>query len=116
MRSGGNNEKEWFEENDDVLSEESEQDANQSETTSEMQAYLNHLNQGGHEQQNQITPEQYAQWQQYSAAQQQQRMTNEQYEQWLQWVAWQQEQQQQYAQQQGWSGYQQAQYDYNKNQ
>ena len=116
LRSGGNNEKEWFEENDDVLSEESEQDANQSETTSEMQAYLNHLNQGGHEQQNQITPEQYAQWQQYSAAQQQQRMTNEQYEQWLQWVAWQQAQQQQYAQQQGWSGYQQAQYDYNKNQ
>ena len=114
LRSGGNNEKEWFEENEDAISE-AEENTNQSETTMEMQAYLNYLNQGGHGGQNQITQEQYAQWQQYNATQQQQRMTSEQYEQWLQWAAWQQAQQQQYAQQQGWSGYQQAQYDYNKN-
>jgi len=112
LRSGGNNEKEWFEENEDVISE--AEDTNQSEST-EMEAYLNHLNQGNYEQQNQITPEQYAQWQQYNAAQQQQRMTSEQYEQWQQWAAWQQAQQQQFAQQQGWSGYQQAQYDYYQN-
>ncbi|MDP6325884.1 MAG: hypothetical protein QGI36_02180 [Candidatus Thalassarchaeaceae archaeon] len=115
LRPGGNTEKEWFDENADVLSE-VEGDSQTSDSGAEMQAYLQYMQHENYGQQ-QVTPEQYAQWQQYSATQQQQQMTAEQYEQWQQWAAWQQAQQQQYAQQQqGWSGYQQAQYDYGQNQ
>jgi len=115
FRSGGNTEKDWFDENEDVVYE-AEEEGNSSEVATGMQAYLRHLQEENYGQQQQITPEQYAQWQQYNAAQQQQQMTAEQYEQWQQWAAWQQAQQQQYAQQQGWSGYQQAQNDYHQNQ
>ncbi|MAE38649.1 MAG: hypothetical protein CL969_03320 [Euryarchaeota archaeon] len=114
FRSGGNTEKDWFDENAEVIYD-VEEDSNSPKDTTGMQAYLQYLQQENHEQQQQITTEQYAQWQQYNAAQQQQQMTAEQYEQWQQWAAWQQAQQQQYAQQQGWSGYQQAQHDYDQN-
>ena len=44
-----------------------------------IEAYNQYLQQGNYQNQ-QITQDQYAQWQQYAANQQQQQMTNEQYQ------------------------------------